>query len=72
MDWFMLIEIREDRILKGHVHSLYENLLEQNLFRIVEPYSQVQIAHIAKLVGLSEQEIQNKWVCWIRVLFKRE
>jgi 26S proteasome regulatory subunit N6 len=56
----MLIEIREDRILKGHVHSLYENLLEQNLFRIVEPYSQVQIAHIAKLVGLSEQEIQNK------------
>jgi 26S proteasome regulatory subunit N6 len=53
-------EIREDRILKGHISSLYETLLEQNLFRIVEPYSQVQIAHIAKLVGLSEPEIQNK------------
>lgn len=53
-------EIREDRILKGHVHSLYENLLEQNLFRVVEPYSQVQIAHVAKLVGLSEGEIMTK------------
>jgi len=53
-------EIREDRILKIHISSLYETLLEQNLFRIVEPYSQVQIAHIAKLVGLSEPEIQNK------------
>lgn len=53
-------EIREDRILKIHISSLYETLLEQNLFRIVEPYSQVQIAHIAQLVGLSEAEIQNK------------
>jgi len=53
-------EIREDRILKIHISSLYETLLEQNLFRIVEPYSQVQTAHIAKLVGLTEQEIQNK------------
>jgi len=53
-------EIIEDRILKGHVQSLYETLLEQNLFRIVEPYSQVQIAHIAKLVGLPENEIMGK------------
>jgi len=53
-------EIREDKILRGHIHSLYENLLEQNLFRIVEPYSQVQISHIAKLVGLPESEIMSK------------
>jgi 26S proteasome regulatory subunit N6 len=53
-------EIKGDRVLKGHISSLYENLLEQNLFRVVEPYSKVEIAHIAKLVGLPIMEVQNK------------
>jgi len=53
-------QIEGDRILKGHVKNLYENLLEQNLFRVVEPYSKVEITHIAKLVGLPEDEVQTK------------
>jgi len=53
-------EIRGDRILKGHINSLYENLLEQNLFRVVEPYSKVEISHIAKLVGLPQADVQSK------------
>jgi len=35
-------------------------LLEQNLFRVVEPYSKVEISHISKLVGIGEQEVQTK------------
>lgn len=53
-------EIQGDRILRGHVKNLYENLLEQNLFRVVEPYAKVEIKHVAKLVGLPESEVQNK------------
>jgi len=41
-----------DPIIKSHLKSLYDNLLEQNLCRIIEPFSRVQVQHVAKLVGL--------------------
>jgi len=41
-----------DPIIKSHLKSLYHNLLEQNLCRIIEPFSRVQVEHVAKLVGL--------------------
>ena len=41
-----------DPIIKSHLKSLYDNLLEQNLCRIIEPFSRVQVEHVAKLVGL--------------------
>jgi 26S proteasome regulatory subunit N6 len=53
-------QIEEDSILKHHIKSLYENLLEQNLYRIVEPYSKVQISHIAKNIGMNDFEVQTK------------
>jgi len=53
-------EIKGDSILKHHIGSLYENLLEQNLYRIVEPYTKVQISHVAKQIGLSDVDVQNK------------
>jgi len=34
--------------------------LEQNLYRIVEPYTKVQISHIASQIGLSEIDVQAK------------
>jgi len=42
-----------DPIIKSHLKSLYDNLLEQNLCRIIEPFSRVQVEHVAKLVGLN-------------------
>ena len=45
-------ELVGDPIIKSHLKSLYDNLLEQNLCRIIEPFSRVQVEHIAKLVGL--------------------
>jgi 26S proteasome regulatory subunit N6 len=45
-------ELVEDPFIRSHLDALYDNLLEQNLCRIIEPFSKVQILHIAKLINL--------------------
>ena len=39
------VELVEDPIIKAHLESLYDTMLEQNLCRIIEPYSRVQVSH---------------------------
>lgn len=36
-------ELEEDPIVRAHLGSLYDSMLEQNLCRLVEPYSRVQV-----------------------------
>ena len=45
-----------------HIDGLYENLLEQNLLRIIEPFSTVEISHVSKLIDLPLQKIETKFV----------
>lgn len=52
--------IEKDEIIYSHVQNLYENLLQQNLMKIVEPYSRVEIEYIAELVNLDPSEVQSK------------
>ncbi|KAG6876112.1 hypothetical protein C0992_000923 [Termitomyces sp. T32_za158] len=44
-------ELSSDPTIRSHLAALYDTLLEQNLLRIVEPYSVVEIAHVAEMVG---------------------
>lgn len=53
-------ELQEDPIVCAHLDSLYDNLLEQNLCRIIEPYSKVQVKHIAQLINLSLDVVEKK------------
>ena len=46
------MELENDPIIKAHLESLYDKLLEGNLLRIIEPYSHVQVGHVAKLINL--------------------
>lgn len=39
-------ELAEDVIVKAHLGTLYDTMLEQNLCRIIEPYSRVQVIKI--------------------------
>lgn len=53
-------ELAADPIIKTHLNSLYDSLLQQNILRIIEPYSRVQIAFIAESIGLDVQLIELK------------
>jgi 26S proteasome regulatory subunit N6 len=53
-------ELSDDPIIRNHLASLYDTLLEQNLVRIIEPYSRVEIAHIAEQVKQPLREVEAK------------
>ena len=36
-------QLEDDPIVSAHLKTLYDNLLEQNLCRIIEPFSKVQV-----------------------------
>uniref|UniRef100_A0A7S0HHF0 PCI domain-containing protein n=1 Tax=Hanusia phi TaxID=3032 RepID=A0A7S0HHF0_9CRYP len=52
-------ELKEDPVTKFHLDSLYNTLLEQNLSRLIEPFSQVQIAHVADLIKLPVETVET-------------
>lgn len=57
-----LTELSNDPIIRSHLAALYDTLLEQNLVRIIEPFSRVEIAHVAELVGQPVQGVETKFV----------
>jgi len=52
------IELGEDPIIESHLAALYSTMLEQNLCRLIEPFSCVEISHIAKLIKLPEKVVE--------------
>jgi len=54
------IELTHDPIIHSHLTELYDTLLEQNLCRIIEPFSIVEIDHIAKLIQLPRHTVETK------------
>lgn len=53
-------ELEDDVIVRAHLGTLYENMLEQNLCRIIEPYSRVQVKYIAKTIKLPMIQVEKK------------
>lgn len=64
-------ELSSDATIRSHLSALYDKLLEQNLLRIVEPYSAVEIEYIAMQVGQARVAVEDKWVAWRRVALAR-
>ena len=52
--------IQADQVISTHVTMLYDTMLEQHLCRIIEPFSKVEISHIAELIGLREDVVLQK------------
>jgi len=53
-------QLAEDAIIFAHLSELKNNLLEQNLIRLVEPFTRVQIPHVAKLIKLPLDIVESK------------
>merc|ERR1719223_2503493 len=53
-------QLEQDNIVKHHLTDLNETLLEQNILRILEPFSRVEIVHVAELMELPLDRIQSK------------
>ncbi len=45
-------ELVDDIVVQTHVSELYDDLLQKNLALLVEPFSRVEIAHVAALINL--------------------
>lgn len=53
-------ELGADPIVATHLNSLYDSLLQQNILRIIQPYSRIQVAHVAEQIGLDRTLIEQK------------
>ncbi|KAK3345335.1 putative 26s proteasome p44.5 protein [Neurospora tetraspora] len=53
-------ELGSDTFIRNHLRRLYDAMLEQNLIKVIEPFSRVEIDHIAKMVGLDTQQVERK------------
>lgn len=52
--------MQQDPLIRSHLSVLYDTLLEQNLVRVIEPYSAVELSWIAQEVGQSVQVVEEK------------
>ena len=53
-------QLQADLLIKHHLRVLYEQLLESNLLRLIEPFSCVEISHIANLIDMDTTIIERK------------
>lgn len=53
-------ELSSDPFIRSHFSSLYDTLLEQNLVKVIEPFSCVEISHVATLIGLDNRQVEGK------------
>jgi len=49
-----------DLIVATHLSDLNETMLEQNVLRILEPFSRVEVSHVAELLELPLERTQSK------------
>jgi len=53
-------ELRDEHVISHHLADLNETLLEQNILRILEPFSHVEIDHVAELIELPVERTLSK------------
>mmetsp|Transcript_17513 Transcript_17513/g.29535 ORF Transcript_17513/g.29535 Transcript_17513/m.29535 type:complete len:512 (-) Transcript_17513:111-1646(-) len=52
--------LKNDALINHHLDKLYDRMLEANLLKIIYPYSNVEISHIASKINLPEAQVVHK------------
>lgn len=53
-------ELSTDTFIASHFNDLYDKLFQENLVKVILPYSCVEISHLAELIGLDARQIEGK------------
>lgn len=53
-------QLKANDLINHHLELLYEKMLESNLLRIINPFSCVEIEHVAKLIKLPQSLVEKK------------
>ncbi len=53
-------ELKTDDLISHHLDKLYERMFENNLIKIITPFSSVEIAHVAKLINMTVPVVERK------------
>ncbi|KAH8052702.1 hypothetical protein JL721_10822 [Aureococcus anophagefferens] len=53
-------ELQADLLIKHHLGLLYDTILENNLAKIIEPFSCVEIDRVADLIALPKPKVEKK------------
>ena len=49
--------LRADDLVSRRLDLLYDSMLEANLLKIINPYSCVEMSHVAKLIKLPDEQV---------------
>lgn len=55
-------QLSDDPIIRNHLASLYDTLIEQNILKCIEPFSKVEISYVAEQVKQPMRDVENKSV----------
>lgn len=53
-------ELKADRIISSQMDLLFDQLLEQNIAKVLQPYSRIQLDYLSAKLGLEEREVEAK------------
>ncbi|KAK9898553.1 PCI-domain-containing protein, partial [Cystobasidium minutum MCA 4210] len=53
-------QLSDDPIIRNHLASLYDTLIEQNILKCIEPFSKVEISYVAEQVKQPMRDVENK------------
>ncbi|GMM52980.1 proteasome regulatory particle lid subunit [Starmerella bacillaris] len=53
-------ELSDDPFVRSHFAVLYDKMFQENLMKVIEPYSCVEISHLSRLLGLDSSQVEGK------------
>ncbi|WKX90421.1 hypothetical protein Q1695_009348 [Nippostrongylus brasiliensis] len=53
-------ELMGDQVVAAHSRELRDNMLEKEITRVIEPYSEIDLSHIVRCVGMTQKQIEKQ------------